>query len=79
MIRSPATCLLPASASAGALGPGIIVAATGVGSGDLVATLIAGERFGYQLLWAVIARLHREGHSRGGHGPLASGDRPHDL
>jgi Mn2+/Fe2+ NRAMP family transporter len=37
------------------LGPGIIVAATGVGSGDLVATLIAGERFGYQLLWAVIA------------------------
>jgi Mn2+/Fe2+ NRAMP family transporter len=30
------------------------VAATGVGSGDLVATLIAGERFGYHLLWAVI-------------------------
>ncbi len=37
------------------IGPGIVVAATGVGSGDLIATLIAGERFRYQLLWAVIA------------------------
>ncbi|GLU50460.1 Nramp family divalent metal transporter [Nocardiopsis ansamitocini] len=36
------------------IGPGIVVAATGVGSGDLVATLIAGERFGYTLLWATI-------------------------
>ncbi len=37
------------------IGPGIVVAATGVGAGDLVATLIAGNRFGYALLWAVIA------------------------
>jgi Mn2+/Fe2+ NRAMP family transporter len=37
------------------LGPGIVVAATGVGAGDLVATLIAGSRFGYALLWAAIA------------------------
>ncbi|ESR25261.1 Nramp family divalent metal transporter [Lutibaculum baratangense] len=37
------------------IGPGIVVAATGVGSGDLVATLIAGSRFGYALFWAVIA------------------------
>ncbi|WP_017593637.1 Nramp family divalent metal transporter [Nocardiopsis potens] len=36
------------------LGPGIVVAATGVGAGDLVATLIAGNRFGYTLLWATI-------------------------
>lgn len=36
------------------LGPGIVVAATGVGAGDLVATLIAGSRFGYALLWAAI-------------------------
>jgi len=36
------------------LGPGIVVAATGVGAGDLVATLIAGARFGYALLWAAI-------------------------
>lgn len=37
------------------LGPGIVVAATGVGAGDMVATLIAGNRFGYTLLWAAIA------------------------
>ncbi len=37
------------------LGPGLVVAATGVGAGDLVATLIAGSRFGYALLWAAIA------------------------
>ena len=36
------------------IGPGIVVAATGVGSGDLVATLVAGNNFGYALLWAVI-------------------------
>ena len=36
------------------VGPGIVVAATGVGAGDLVATLIAGSRFGYALLWAAI-------------------------
>ncbi|TCP56367.1 Mn2+/Fe2+ NRAMP family transporter [Tamaricihabitans halophyticus] len=36
------------------LGPGIIAAATGVGAGDLVATLVAGARFGYVLFWAVI-------------------------
>lgn len=36
------------------LGPGIVVAATGVGAGDLVATLIAGARFGYALLWAAV-------------------------
>lgn len=29
------------------VGPGIVVAATGVGAGDLVATLVAGARFGY--------------------------------
>ncbi|MER5305429.1 Nramp family divalent metal transporter [Streptomyces lasiicapitis] len=36
------------------VGPGIVVAATGVGAGDLVATLIAGSKFGYTLLWAAI-------------------------
>lgn len=36
------------------IGPGLVVAATGVGAGDLVATLIAGSRFGYALLWAAI-------------------------
>ncbi|WP_460960110.1 Nramp family divalent metal transporter [Parasphingorhabdus pacifica] len=36
------------------IGPGIIVAATGVGAGDLVATMAAGSRYGYALFWAVI-------------------------
>ncbi len=36
------------------IGPGLVVAATGVGAGDLVATLAAGSRYGYSLLWAVV-------------------------
>ncbi|MFJ8918549.1 Nramp family divalent metal transporter [Streptomyces sp. NPDC102415] len=36
------------------IGPGIVVAATGVGAGDLVATLIAGSKFGYTLIWAAV-------------------------
>lgn len=36
------------------VGPGLMAAATGVGAADLVATLIAGSRFGYLLLWAAI-------------------------
>lgn len=36
------------------VGPGIVVAATGVGAGDLVATLVAGSQYGYALLWAAV-------------------------
>ncbi|SDJ67265.1 Mn2+ and Fe2+ transporters of the NRAMP family [Actinopolyspora mzabensis] len=36
------------------VGPGIMAAATGVGAGDLVATLVAGSRFGYALFWAIL-------------------------
>lgn len=36
------------------IGPGIVAAATGVGAGDLVATLVAGSKFGYALLWAAV-------------------------
>lgn len=36
------------------IGPGLVVAATGVGAPDMVATLAAGSRYGYLLLWAVI-------------------------
>ena len=36
------------------IGPGLIVAATGIGAGDLVATLVAGSRYGYTLLWAAV-------------------------
>jgi hypothetical protein len=34
------------------VGPGLVVAATGVGAADLVATLVAGSRYGYTLLSA---------------------------
>ena len=33
------------------IGPGLLVAATGVGAADLVATMVAGARYGYTLLW----------------------------
>ncbi|WP_244857500.1 Nramp family divalent metal transporter [Agromyces archimandritae] len=36
------------------IGPGLVVAATGVGSADMVATLVAGSNYGYALLWAVV-------------------------
>ncbi|GAB3072056.1 Nramp family divalent metal transporter [Pedococcus soli] len=36
------------------VGPGLVVAATGVGAADLVATLIAGSKYGYALLWTVV-------------------------
>ena len=36
------------------VGPGLVVAATGVGAGDLAATLVAGSRYGYALLWAAV-------------------------
>lgn len=36
------------------IGPGLVVAATGVGAADLVATLIAGSKYGYALLWTVV-------------------------
>ncbi|QNP70500.1 Nramp family divalent metal transporter [Streptomyces roseirectus] len=44
----------PRKASWRHIGPGVVVAATGVGAGDLVATLIAGSNFGYTLLWAAV-------------------------
>jgi Mn2+/Fe2+ NRAMP family transporter len=36
------------------VGPGLLAAATGVGAGDLVATMVAGARFGTVLLWAAV-------------------------
>ncbi|MGE9807404.1 Nramp family divalent metal transporter [Janibacter sp. G1551] len=36
------------------IGPGLVVAATGVGAVDLVATLIAGSKYEYGLLWCVV-------------------------
>lgn len=36
------------------VGPGLVVAATGVGAADLIATTVAGSKYGYLLLWSVI-------------------------
>jgi Mn2+/Fe2+ NRAMP family transporter len=36
------------------IGPGLVVAATGVGAADLVATLVAGSEYGYALLWCAV-------------------------
>ncbi|WP_085524231.1 Nramp family divalent metal transporter [Tuberibacillus sp. Marseille-P3662] len=36
------------------VGPGFVTAATGVGTGDLVAALVAGAAFGTTLVWALI-------------------------
>ncbi len=36
------------------VGPGLVVAATGVGAADLVATMVAGAKFGYTLLWVAV-------------------------
>ncbi|NER13700.1 hypothetical protein GWK08_09640 [Leptobacterium flavescens] len=36
------------------LGPGFLIAATGVGAGDMIAATVAGARFGHVVLWACI-------------------------
>ena len=36
------------------VGPGLIVAATGIGSGDIVSTTVGGATYGTVLLWAVL-------------------------
>ena len=36
------------------IGPGIVIAATGLGAGDLIAASVAGAEFGYALLWAAV-------------------------
>jgi Mn2+/Fe2+ NRAMP family transporter len=37
------------------LGPGLAIAATGVGAGDLLAAMLAGADFGMTLVWVVVA------------------------
>ena len=36
------------------LGPGIAIAATGVGAGDLIAASVCGVRFGTALAWSIV-------------------------
>jgi Mn2+/Fe2+ NRAMP family transporter len=38
----------------GTIGPGIAIAATGVGAGDLLAAMVAGADFGTALVWVVV-------------------------
>ena len=40
-----------------ALGPGIVVALTWLGAGDLVDSAVAGGNYGYTLMWAMAAAL----------------------
>lgn len=50
----PAAPRAPASLSFLKLaGPGLVVAATGIGSGDVVAATVGGARYGVILLWAI--------------------------
>ena len=37
------------------VGPGIVIAVTGVGAGDMVSSLVAGTDFGMVLIWAVVS------------------------
>ena len=36
------------------IGPGLVIAATGLGAGDLIAASVAGAKFGTAILWAAI-------------------------
>ncbi len=36
------------------IGPGIVIAATGIGAGDLVAASVAGSKYGTVILWSVL-------------------------
>jgi len=46
--RAPSVSLLRLA------GPGLIVAATGIGSGDVVSATVGGARYGVVLLWAIV-------------------------
>jgi Mn2+/Fe2+ NRAMP family transporter len=37
------------------VGPGLVIAATGVGAGDLVAAAVTGSRYGFAVVWAAAA------------------------
>jgi Mn2+/Fe2+ NRAMP family transporter len=53
-MNRPATDLQPPTLSFLKLaGPGLVVAATGIGSGDVVSATVGGARYGVVLLWAI--------------------------
>ena len=58
-------------------GPGLIVAATGIGSGDVVSATVGGASYGVVLLWAIVARRVLQVRAERGHRALAARHR-HD-
>ena len=53
-MSSPTTPERSALAWWQSLGPGFVVAATGVGAGDLIAAAVVGQKYGLVVLWAVL-------------------------
>lgn len=51
---SPPSTTTPRRGLLATLGPGMLVAATGVGAGDLATAAFAGNKLGVGILWAVI-------------------------
>jgi Mn2+/Fe2+ NRAMP family transporter len=45
---------IPSSSFLTLAGPGLVVAATGIGSGDVVSATVGGARYGVVLLWAIV-------------------------
>ena len=57
-------------------GPGLVVAATGIGSGDVVSATVGGARYGVVLLWAIARRRVLQVRAERGNRAVATGDRP---
>ncbi len=53
MSQPAASSAVPASSFLKLAGPGLVVAATGIGSGDVVSATVGGARYGVVLLWAI--------------------------
>ena len=56
-------------------GPGLVVAATGIGSGDVVSATVGGARYGVVLLWAIARGRVLQVRAERRHRALAAGDR----
>lgn len=54
MSQPSASASLPSSSFLKLAGPGLVVAATGIGSGDVVSATVGGARYGVVLLWAIL-------------------------
>ena len=54
MSQTSSTTAIPASSFLTLAGPGLVVAATGIGSGDVVSATVGGARYGVVLLWAIL-------------------------